>query len=316
MRPSSLRIGMFSPCSSARWWIGAALALAATATCAAEPATAPPACKPGATWTDPAPPQRLHGTIWFAGSCGLTSLLVRTDDGDILLDGGIANTAPQILTNLRRLGVDPRGIRYLLNSHGHFDHVGGFAELQRATGAIVVARGADADAIERGRGDRSDPQYLSTDAFDPVPKVRRVADGETIALGGTVLTAHATPGHTPGSISWSWDSCERERCVHVVYADSLTAFTDEKYRYSDHPDFLAQLRASIASVAALPCDLLVTPHPDASALWERIGPDAKSPLIDTGACRRYADRSTGFLEKRLAKEAEPRTVAGTAKPKS
>lgn len=295
------------------------IAAALAALCASAPAHAgtpkdadPPACKPGGDWNQPAPPRRVYANVWYVGTCGLTSLLVTGDKGHILLDGGTERSAPLIEASVRRLGFRLADIRYILNSHGHFDHAGGIAQLQRDTGATVVARGDDADAIEHGRGARSDPQFLSADAFAPSPNVRRIADGETLNLGNLALTAHATPGHTPGGTSWTWNACEDERCLRVVYADSLTAYTDDEYRYSDHPEFLAQLRSSINAVAALPCDLLITPHPDASRLWERIGRDAKSPLIDSGACRRYADGATVFMQKRLDKERAAKDAAPKA----
>lgn len=266
------------------------------------PSTQSPVCKPGAAWSEPAPPRRIYANVWYVGTCGLTSLLLAGGDGHILLDGATGRAAPLIEASIRHLGFRLSDVRYILNSHGHFDHAGGIASLQRATGAIVVARDDDADAIERGRGTRTDPQFLSADAFTPVPNVRRIVDGEVLRFGPVALTAHATPGHTPGGTSWTWNACEDGRCLHMVYADSLTAYTDDEYRYVDHPDAVAALRASIATVSALPCDLLLTPHPDASLLWDRVGSGAKLPLIDTGACRRYGERSIAFLEQRLVKE--------------
>lgn len=266
---------------------------------------APAACAPGADWNTPAPPRRIYGNVWYVGTCGLGSVLVTGDRGHVLLDAGTGRSAPLIEANIRRLGFRLKDVRYLLNSHGHFDHAGGLARLQRATGATVVARGDDAAAIENGRGTRTDPQYLGAAPFEPSRPVRRVADGETLTLGNLALTAHATPGHTPGGTSWTWSACEGGRCVDVVYADSLTAYTDDEYRYRDHPGLLAQLRASIATVSALPCGLLLTPHPDASRLWQRTGAGATSPLIDDTACRHYGERSTAFLEKRLIEENEP-----------
>lgn len=266
------------------------------------PADAPAACKPGSDWDTPAPPRRIYGNVWYVGTCGLSAVLVTGDRGHILLDGGTERSAPLIEDNIRRLGFRLADIRYLLNSHGHFDHAGGLARLQRDTGATVVARGDDAVAIENGRGTRTDPQLLSAASFAPAANVRRIGDGETLTLGSLAIRALATPGHTPGGTSWTWTSCEDAHCMQVIYADSLTAYTDNEYRYSDHADLLSQLKASIAAIAMARCDLLLTPHPDASLLWERVGRDAKYPLIDANACHRYAERSTDFLARRLAKE--------------
>ena len=143
-------------------------------------------------------------------------------------------------------------------------------------------------------------------AFPPVADVTELDDGAAITLGGLRLVMHATPGHTPGGTSWTWRSCEGDACHQMVYADSLTAISDDVYRYSDdaaHPGYTAAFRATLARVAALDCDVLVTPHPSASQLWARIGARANAPLVDTGACRAYAERATQRLDKRLADEA-------------
>jgi metallo-beta-lactamase class B len=198
-----------------------------------------------------------------------------------------------------------RDVRVILNSHAHLDHAGGIAELQRDTGARVVARESGAHALAQGHGDRDDPQFASAKPFAPVANVHAIGDGETLTLGDIAITAHATPGHTPGSTSWTWDACEGTHCLHVAYADSLSAISDDDYRYGDdaaHPGVAAAFRASIDRVAALPCDILITPHPDASDLWQRVGASASRPLVDSGACRGYAERARTNFEKRLAKE--------------
>ena len=127
---------------------------------------------------------------------------------------------------------------------------------------------------------RTDPQFTSIEGFPPVPHVRRVVDDEVVRLGPIALTAHATPGHTPGSTSWTWDSCAGSRCLHLAYVDSVTAISDEQYRYTDegqHPGVVDRFRQSIATVAALPCDVLLTPHPFVSDMFARLGANATKP---------------------------------------
>jgi metallo-beta-lactamase class B len=266
-----------------------------------------PSCKPGADWHDPrsGPPQRIYGNTWYVGTCGLTALLVASPAGHVLLDATSEDAAPQIEVNIRALGFRVEDVRYILTSHAHSDHAGGLAKLKADSSAVVVSRGADAEAIERGHGDRSDPQYLSTEKFAPVAGVRRIGDGETLRLGELVLTAHATPGHTPGSTSWTWDSCDASVCRHVAYVDSVRAIADDAYRYGDeaaHPGVVAAFQTSLSTVAALPCDILLTPHPDASAMWLRLGAQPSQPLVDSMACRRYAADGRDGLGERLAKE--------------
>jgi len=239
------------------------------------------------------------------GTCAVTALLVTSDAGHVLIDAGVPEAAPRVEANVRALGFRVEDVRYILASHAHGDHVGGFAKLHADSGAAVVSRDADADAIERGHGDRGDPQYLATDRFPPVAGVRRVRDGEAVRIGDVAVTAHATPGHTPGSTSWTWDSCEGSSCRHVAYVDSVTAISDDAYRYDDeaaHPGVVAAFREGLKTISELPCDVLLTPHPDASDLWTRLGAHASRPLVDGDACRRYAAGGLERLDRRLAKE--------------
>jgi metallo-beta-lactamase class B len=273
-------------------------------------ATTAPACHAGAKWTEPAPPKKIFGDTYFVGTCGISSILITSPQGDILIDGGVAEDASLVEANIRALGFRVEDVRIILNSHEHFDHVGGLAELQRDSKARVLSRAPGAAALVRGGGDRSDPQFLSGEKYAPVANVERIGDDDIVTLGALALTAHATPAHTPGSTTWTWRACEGDRCLDIVYADSLTAISDDAYRFGDddaHPGVLAAFRRSIATVGALPCDILVTPHPDASDLWRRLGENADDPLVDTDACRRYAASATKNLDARLAKEKQPKS---------
>ena len=284
------------------------LSILATAAGGSPSIAAPPAasvCKADAGWNDPAKPRHVFGNTWYVGTCGISALLITSDQGHILIDGATKEAGSQIEANIRALGFRIKDVRFILATHAHLDHAGGFARIQRDSGAVMVARGADADAIERGRGDRSDPQFTSIEGFPPVKQVRRVADAETLTIGPLAITAHATPGHTPGSTSWTWDSCEGARCLHLAYVDSVSAISDDEYRYTDearHPGVAAKFRQSIATVAALPCDVLLTPHPLVSNMFDRLGPNATAPLIDANACRQFAARASEKLDERLAKE--------------
>lgn len=295
-----------------RRWHGALLAaLVAAGGCAATPrqattrplalqAPAPTACKDENDWNEATAPRRIHGNTWYVGSCGISVILIATPAGHVLIDGGPAAVGPQVLANLRALGLDPHDVRYLLGSHPHNDHAGGLAALQAATAAPLLALPEAAGAYRHGHGDRGDPQFEITDSFAPVANVRTLADGTSIDVGGVRVAAHATPGHTPGSTSWSWNSCDAGKCVRIVYADSNSALADTHYRYADHPGFVAAFRRGQDLLASLPCDILLTPHPGGSDLWQRLR--GEEPLIDAGACKSYADRGRAGLDARLAKE--------------
>lgn len=259
-----------------------------------------------AAWNAPQAPFRIYGNTWYVGPHALSSILVDTGHGLALFDGDLPESAPQIEAHLRVLGFSVRDVKWIFNSHAHIDHAGGIAALQRASGARVLASAAGAHAMELGGHDPTDPLYGSVPGYPPVRQVRVVRDGETQRLGNVVVTVHYTPGHTPGSTSWTWISCEQAHCLHVVYADSLAAVSSPKFRFSDHPRYLADFRRSIATVAALPCDILLTPHPEASDFWSRVSHRGSAAhalhLIDSGACGRYAAAAGKALNARLAQE--------------
>lgn len=284
----------------------AGLLLAVSFSCAATdaPTVTPKVCKEDAGWDDPATPLRIHGNTWFVGTCGISAMLITSDSGHVLIDGGTEKGAALIEANIRTLGFDPRDVKLILNSHEHSDHAGGLAGLQRATGAYVVVRAPTLAVLRRGKNDRSDPQFLVLDAFPAVARLRAVEDGELIQVGELRLTAHATPGHSPGGTCWTWTSCEAADCRRIAYVDSLSAISDEKYRFLDHADYVATFRKTLKSVAALPCDVLLTPHPGASDMWARLGPAANSPLAEADACKTYAANAAARLDARLAKERE------------
>lgn len=258
------------------------------------------ACEGRDGWSDRAPPAHIFGNVYYVGTCGITALLVTSRQGHILIDGATASAAPGIAANIRSLGFDPRDVRILLNSHEHVDHAGGLAALKRETGAVMLARAEGRRALESGETDPADPQAGTIPSFPGVALERIVADGEVVRLGPLALTAHATHGHTAGSTSWSWRSCQAGECRQIVYADSLTAIGPPTYRFSNQPLLVARFRAAFARIAALDCDILITPHPSASNLFERLA--GRAPLQDREACRRYAEGARARLDQRLASE--------------
>ncbi|HEX4874374.1 MAG TPA: subclass B3 metallo-beta-lactamase [Sphingorhabdus sp.] len=259
------------------------------------------ACEGRDGWGDPAPPAHVYGNVYMVGTCGIVSLLITTPEGHFLIDGAIPEAATEIAQNIRDLGFDPKDVRYLLNSHEHFDHSGGLAGLKRITGAKMVARAEAKDALESGTVHPLDPQK---GLFEPVEGVKvdqTIGDGETLKIGTQTLTAIASPGHSPGGTSWRWQSCDNGKCLNIVFADSLSAVSADDYHFSDHPEYVAPLRETISKIAAFKnCDILITPHPAQSGFFERLA--GEEPLIDATACAAYAGRSLERLENRLAKE--------------
>lgn len=260
------------------------------------------ACPSCAAWNAPQHPVRLFGNTWYVGTRGLTSLLITSPEGHILIDGGLPNSAPRILENVRAAGFRPEEIKVILNSHEHWDHAGGIAALQEVTGARVLVSAPSVPVLERGLPGRSDPQHAIALPMPAVRAVEAVADGEVVRVGTLALTMHATGGHTPGGTSWTWRSCEGERCLDFVYADSRSPISADGFRFSEsaeYPSAIADFHRGQAFLEGVSCDVLVTPHPAASALWERL---AGGALVDREACRRYAQAARRALDARLEAE--------------
>jgi metallo-beta-lactamase class B len=288
-----IRICLFSAL-----WIGAAVGQ-----------TSRPPCSQCAVWNTPQTPFRIFGNTYYVGPHGLSSILITSESGHVLIDGALPESAQQIVANIRALGVRIEDVKLILSSHVHFDHAGGIAELQRLSGARVVASPWSAAVLKSGGMGHGDPQYGILTPIQRVNHVDELHDGESFRVGGIAMTAHLTPGHTPGGTSWTWTSCEHDVCHDIVYADSLTPVSADGFKFSknrDYPSALNDFEKSFVFLETVHCDILLTTHPEISELWERIKardqgikPD---PMVNSGACRQLAQRGRELLRQRLADE--------------
>ena len=259
------------------------------------------ACGDSTDWDRAAPPVRIHANTYLVGTCGISSILITGSDGHVLIDGGTEAGADLIAANIGALGFKLSDIKYLLMSHEHFDHVGGIAKLQKLTGATLVTSAPAEKVLNTGVPGTDDPQAGMHKPFTAANVGRVIADGDDVRLGNIRLFAMTTPGHTPGALSWRWDSCDGGVCRTIVYADSLSPISRDDYKFSDHPAYLAAYRDSLAKIAASRCEILLTPHPSASDMKERM--IGKQKLFDQEGCKTYAASLTKRLDERLAKEA-------------
>lgn len=261
------------------------------------------ACGTRDGWSEPAPPAKIHGKTWYVGTCGITVVLVETSAGLVLIDTGPEDAAPHILANIKALGFDPKQIKWLLMTHEHFDHVGGMAVVQKATGGKLVVSPGAAQAMRSGKADPEDPQAAWLAKYPMVPaRVDRILRaGGSLTIGGTRFTMHANPTHTAGSASWTWRSCDGGKCLTIAYADSVNAISSDDYHFTKHPERVEAARAGLRVIESLPCDLLLTPHPGSSELLERLS--GTSPLVYPRACISYSAGGSDRLAQRLAKEA-------------
>jgi metallo-beta-lactamase class B len=239
----------------------------------------------------------------------LSSILITSGEGHVLINGGLPESATQIAANIRQLGFRLEDVKLILNSHAHFDHAGGIAELQRLSGAEFAASEPSAMVFKEGASGPDDPQYGTLPPVPAVEHVRIVTDGEAMRVGPLELTAHRTAGHTRGGTSWTWTSCEGERCVSIVYADSINPASATGFRFTDsphYPDAVKDFEKSFATLSELPCDVLLTAHPEMSNTWVKLqkrdtGADANA-FVTTDECHGYVEGARERLGRRVADE--------------
>ncbi|MCA1562508.1 MAG: subclass B3 metallo-beta-lactamase [Acidobacteria bacterium] len=202
-----------------------------------------------AAWNRPFQPFHLIGNIHYVGATGVSAFLITTPAGSVLLDGGLPETASQIAGNIADLGFRLSDVKYLLNSHAHFDHAGGLAEVKRLSSAMMVASDRDAQALRSGSPDM------------PALVVDRVIrDGETVRLGDTALTAHVTPGHTKGCTTWTTTTTERGRAYTVIFYCS-TSVVDRLVGNTQYPEIVADYERTFSRLRTMSSDVFLGPHP-------------------------------------------------------
>jgi metallo-beta-lactamase class B len=289
---------------------GTALALAGSA--AAHPLR-DPLLRPiepvaASRWLIDQPPLHIYGNTYLVGFGGLNVGLIKTKKGLILIDGSLPQGVKTVEKHIRALGFRVQDVRYILSTEPHFDHASGIGALVRDSHAIVLAGKPAVRALETGVPSPDDPQAGYHARYHGVGPVRGVRDGEKISLGGTTVTAVATPGHTPGSTSWTWQSCEQGACKAMVFASSLNPISADGYLFTapDHLSELEDFRHSFAAMKTLPCDVLISAHPDQSGAGEkaaklRAGAEP-NPFVDPNACRAFAADFEKQFDQRIADE--------------
>lgn len=266
-------------------------------------------CEPCDYWNTPREPFHVFGSTYYVGTKGLSAILIAGDAGHILLDGGLPQSAPLISANIEALGFHMRDIKIIANSHAHYDHAGGIAALQRVSGAKVLACPRGAETLRTGISPTDDPQYTfgpDHTSFPAIKNTYALKDGHSVTLGSLKLTAHCTPGHTPGAASWSWQDCENGQCEDIVYADSLSAVSSDDFKFSDTPNRVEVFKNSIDKMAALPCSILFVTHPEFTdidgKLKRRAADPTLNPFINSGDCQTYPIAKHKQLQARLKTE--------------
>ncbi len=270
------------------------------------------------SWNQPVEPFRIAGNLYYIGASDITSFLITTPEGHILIDGGFEETVPLIRDSVKKLGFRLQDVKILLNNHAHYDHAGGLAALKALTGAKLVASEGDAPSLAAGgRGDFAfGDKYL----FPVVRAERTIRDGDTVALGGVTLTAHLTPGHTKGCTTWTMKVKDGERALEVVFAGSVSVLPDVTLAVNPkYPGIAADYARTFQVLKALPCDVFLSSHGSFFKLTEkaeRLRQGATpNPFIDPQGYREYLERMEASYQKRLAVERKAASAPPAEKPR-
>lgn len=253
------------------------------------------------SWNQPVEPFRIAENLYYVGASDIASYLITTPEGHILIDGGFVETAPQIEANVVKLGFKLADVEILLNSHAHFDHAGGLAELKAATGAKVFASAADATLLESGG--KGDFRFGDEGQFPPVVVDRRLADGEKVTLGGAELTVHLTPGHTRGCTTWTF----KANALDVVVVCSASILDYRFVGEESYPGIAADYERTFATLKALPVQIFLAPHGgffDLAGKRERaaMGMGLRNPWVDPAGYKAWVERMEGAFVAALEKQ--------------
>jgi metallo-beta-lactamase class B len=288
-------------------FFGSALVLAVSLLAQTNPApTTPAPAKANATvpnspdWSDPFPPHRMIGNIYYVGSRGLASYLITTPAGDILINSNLKTSVPLIRDSVEKLGFHFSDVKILLISHAHFDHDAGSAEVKKLTGAKYMVMDGDVGVVESGG--KTDFQYSDYAAIlYTAAKVDRVLhDGDEVKLGDTTLTAHKTAGHTRGCTTWSLKVREAGKTYDVVIVGSPNVNTGYKLvNNARYPEIAEDYARGFRVLKSLPCDVFLGAHGsyyDMEAKYAKLNAGGANPYIDPEGYKNYvAEREQAFL---------------------
>jgi metallo-beta-lactamase class B len=248
----------------------------------------------------PFEPFRVIGNIFYVGPSGVSSFLIVTPAGSILLDAGYQETAALIAQNIADLGFRVSDLKYLLNSHVHADHFGGLAQMKKLSGATMVASAKDAYWLQIGNANAGAP---------PVVVDRTIGDGETLTLGGTTLTAHITPGLTAGATTWTMTTVDGGRPYRVIFYCS-TALGPKLVDNTQYPNVVADYEKTFEKMRTLTSDVFLASHPeffDMQSKRKRMVAGGPNPFIDPTELSRYTDQSEREFRAELEREQSRKT---------
>jgi metallo-beta-lactamase class B len=261
-------------------------------------------------WTNPFPPYRIIGNIYYVGSQGLAVYLIATPQGNILINSNLEKSVPMIRDSVEKLGFHFSDTKILLISHAHWDHCAGSAAVKELTGAKYMVMDADVPAIEDGGKINfgRDSQYndSGTSQYQPAKIDRVLHDGDEVKLGDTVLTAHLTPAHTKGTTTWTMKVADGGKTYNVVIVGSPNVNPGYKLvNNALYPQIASDYERMFRVLKSLPCDVFLGAHGNyygMEAKYARMKQGGPNPFIDPEGYKSYiAEREQTFVAE-LAKQ--------------
>ena len=256
-----------------------------------------------ASWDKPTEPFKMIDNVHYVGTEGLASYLITSPQGHILVDTVMPEATSQIKANIEKLGFKVADIKFLLNTHAHVDHAGGLAEMKQATGAQVVAGEADKPLLEGGYYPGAQEETVL--AFPPVKVDRTVREGDTVMVGNVTLTAHETPGHSPGCTSWAFSVKDGDATRSVLIFCSGTVALNRLVANPTYPGIVDDYRKTFARAKEMKADILLAPHPDMYKMPDKrakLANGAPNPFVDPGEFNTYAATLEKAFDDALAKQ--------------
>lgn len=258
-------------------------------------------------WNEPVKPFKVIGNVYYVGATEVSSYLITTSEGHILLDSGFLETVLQIRQNVAQLGFRFQDIKILLNSHAHYDHAGGMARLKELTGAKLMV--SEGDVAQLARGGKDDPNFGDRFLFSPVTVDRTLRDGDRVKLGDVVLTARFTPGHTKGCTTWTMKVRDGAKLYDVAFVGSTTAPGYKLAGNDKYPDIVQDYERTFRLLKNLPVDVFLAAHGSAFGLLEKmklVGQSPQNPFIDPAGYKRLIARTEKQFRETLNRQQEAR----------
>jgi metallo-beta-lactamase class B len=253
-------------------------------------------------WDTPFPPHRIADNLYYVGSAGLSSYLITSPKGHILINPSFDRTVPLIRASVEKLGFKFTDVKIILANHAHNDHVAGTALLKELTGAkVFIMEGDDKVVASGGQG-----QYKYTDTWKPVKVDKVLKDGEIVELGGAKLRAHLTPGHTRGNTTWSMETADQGRKLNAVIIGSPNVNPGfELVNNKTYPEMGADYARTFRVLKALQCDLFLGAHGEYYEMaekYKKLKPGAANPFIDPAGYREYVTEREQYYLYTLEKQ--------------